>query len=52
MVGVPAFGGEGGEDGFEEADALWSVNEEVRRMLVPVRIRSAGEDVDVWSGWG
>jgi len=35
---------EGGEGGFEDKEALWSVIEGVRRMLVP--LRRAGEDAD------
>lgn len=50
MLGVPGLVGEGGEDGFEEDGALWSVYEGERRILVP--FRSAGEDADMWSGRG
>jgi len=49
-LGVPGLAGEGGEDGSEETEALWSVNEEVRRMLDP--FRSVGEDADMWRGRG
>ena len=49
-LGVPGQVGEGGEDGFEDAETLWSVYEGERRMLVP--FRNAGEDADTWSERG